>query len=66
MKWINKGEIEKFVEHVRSKIGKESSSAKSPEKDIPSQIQKLSDLKEQGILTDEEFEKKKTELLSRL
>ena len=34
--------------------------------DIPSQIKKLSDLKDQGILTEEEFNTKKTDLLSKM
>lgn len=34
--------------------------------DITTQIQKLSDLKDKGILTDEEFSIKKAELLSRI
>jgi hypothetical protein len=34
--------------------------------DIPAQIKKLSDLKDSGILTDEEFETKKKELLDRM
>jgi hypothetical protein len=34
--------------------------------DIPEQIKKLADLKEQGILTEDEFQKKKDELLSRI
>jgi hypothetical protein len=34
--------------------------------DIPEQIRKLGELKEQGLLTDEEFAAKKTELLARL
>lgn len=34
--------------------------------DIPEQIKKLSELKEQGILSQEEFDTKKTELLSRI
>ena len=34
--------------------------------DIPEQIKKLAELKEEGILTEEEFQTKKTELLSRL
>jgi len=33
---------------------------------ITHQIRKLAELREQGILTDEEFTTKKTELLSRL
>ena len=34
--------------------------------DIPSQIKKLADLQEAGILTEEEFKSKKTELLSKM
>ena len=34
--------------------------------DIPDQIKKLSELKESGIITEEEFNNKKTELLSKL
>ena len=34
--------------------------------DIPDQIRKLTELRDQGILTEEEFEPKKTELLDRL
>mgnify|MGYP001156477236 CR=1 FL=1 len=66
MKWINDGEIKKFVEYVRSEIGKESSSNNSKEESIPDQIEKLSKLKDQGILTEDEFQAKKEDLLSRL
>ncbi|MEY8001617.1 SHOCT domain-containing protein [Clostridium sp. Mt-5] len=34
--------------------------------DIPEQIKKLADLKTQGILTEEEFNKKKSELLAKM
>ena len=34
--------------------------------DIPTQIKKLADLKSQGILTEEEFNKKKAELLAKM
>jgi len=34
--------------------------------DIPAQIQQLAGLRDQGLLTPEEFEAKKVELLSRL
>jgi hypothetical protein len=66
MKWINDGEIKKFVEHVRSEIGKESSSSNSKAENIPDQIEKLSKLKDQGILTEDEFQAKKEDLLSRM
>lgn len=38
----------------------------SSENDIPTQIKKLAELKDQGILTPDEFEQKKKELLARL
>jgi hypothetical protein len=34
--------------------------------DIPGQVQKLSALKDQGILTEQEFQQKKQELLSKM
>lgn len=34
--------------------------------DIPAQIKQLAELRDAGVLTDEEFEKKKAELLARL
>ena len=34
--------------------------------DIPEQIKKLSDLKDQGILTEEEFQSKKKDLLDKM
>lgn len=40
--------------------------AASNENDIPSQIKKLAELKESGILTEEEFNAKKTELLAKM
>jgi len=39
---------------------------KSAAEDIPGQIKKLAELMEQGILTQEEFENKKADLLSRM
>lgn len=47
---------------------KKSESEKSTDQsaDIPEQIEKLSDLKNKGIISEEEFQAKKTELLSRL
>lgn len=61
MKWINKGNISQFTEYVNSNIGKTHSTQtiQSNELDIPAQIKKLSDLKNQGILTEAEFEDKK-------
>ena len=46
--------------------GEETQGGTSQGDDVLSQIEKLSKLKESGILTEEEFEKKKTELLAKL
>lgn len=67
MKWINKGEFDKFVSTVEEKMGKGGgASPAAPADDIPAQIQKLASLREQGVLTDAEFDAKKAELLSRM
>ena len=68
MKWIKEGEFDKFVNHLRQRIDKKDVSEKqsSSQLDIPEQIKKLSELKDQGILSDEEFELKKKELLAKL
>ena len=39
---------------------------REPAKDIPAEIEKLADLKDKGIITDEEFQQKKQELLERI
>jgi len=54
----NKGNSPELVQNI-------STESKS-EDDIPDKIKKLSDLKEQGILTEQEFDKKKQELLDRM
>ena len=38
----------------------------SGQEDVTQKLEKLADLKKQGILTDEEFQKMKTELLAKL
>ena len=58
---IQVGDVQKFVEYVRSKIEDTTERHAPPEPtlDIPDQIRKLAELKDQGILTEEEFESKK-------
>jgi len=68
LKWIKEGDFQKFVSEVKNKIGKKEE-IKVPSEvvvDIPAQIKKLSELKDQGILSEEEFETKKKELLAKL
>ena len=65
---IQVGDVQKFVEYVRSKIEDTTERHAPPEPtlDIPDQIRKLAELKDQGILTEEEFESKKKELLAKM
>lgn len=65
MKWIRTGDVQQFIEYVRSKIEK-TTQEDTPTVDIPDQIRKLAELKNQGILTEKEFESKKKELLAKL
>ena len=67
MKWINKGDVDEFTNYVNSNLGKKDSGSNSQQTDdIPSKIKKLSELRDQGILTDDEFNQKKSELLSKM
>ncbi|MEX1997644.1 MAG: PH domain-containing protein, partial [Candidatus Andersenbacteria bacterium] len=66
MKWINDGDIQKFIQHVRAHIGKKGGSSAPAAPDIAEQIKKLSELKDKGILSEAEFTTKKTELLAKM
>lgn len=74
MKWINDGDISKFTEYVNSKIGhSESNNIQANQNendilklDIPRLIQKLTELKDKGILSEDEFNSKKGELLAKI
>ena len=59
------GSIKDFIDYVNSNSG-QSNNIQIVQDDIPSQIKKLSDLRDQGILTDDEFSVKKAELLSKM
>ncbi|NOZ67970.1 MAG: hypothetical protein GXP46_01675 [Deferribacteres bacterium] len=68
MKWISEGNVHAFVNYVKENIGKKHSTPIEANSniDIPEQIKKLAELKEQGILTEQEFQEKKKDLLSKL
>ncbi len=69
MKWIQKGDVADFITYVKSRMGKSSSiqhSDSSDVQDIPAQIAKLAQLLDSGILSQEEFQDKKSELLARM
>ncbi|WP_419882755.1 PH domain-containing protein [Peribacillus sp. B-H-3] len=65
MKWINKGDLESFISEVRNQITGNASNAAptSTNIDEADQIKKLAELRDQGILTEEEFSAKKKQLL---
>lgn len=67
MKWINDGDIEGFLQYVRKRTGKKSESTKtenSNAKSVVDQLKELAELKEQGILTEEEFQQQKQKILN--
>ena len=67
IKWIQSGEPNKLVAYVRENMGEETPVRPDPaSEDILAQIQKLAALKDQGILTEDEFTAKKTELLAKM
>lgn len=57
--------VKPFVEAANRAI-EEYKNANNQSNDIPSQIMKLSQLKDQGILTEDEFLNKKKELLAKM
>lgn len=61
--------FEKFTELIKTRIGSTASaetSAATSADDVFDQLRKLGDLRDAGIVTTEEFEAKKAELLARL
>lgn len=60
------GDDDKFVKFISSQIGNSGQTTIIKEIDIPAQIKKLADLKEQGILSEQEFNIKKVELLDKM
>jgi Bacterial PH domain/Short C-terminal domain len=74
VKNVNKDDGKEMTDHVRHRLSAPKSAAvpKAVEQtaaggaDIPDQIRKLGELRDAGVLTAEEFEGKKAELLSRM
>jgi hypothetical protein len=66
MKWIRLGQVQELVDHVKAAVGRKEQAAGPAEADIPDQIRKLAELKGDGMLTEEEFQAKKSELLSKI
>jgi hypothetical protein len=67
---IPKGDGDIAAQNIRDLVAtmkaQPSIAVAAPQTDISDQIEKLGKLKEKGLITDEEFERKKNELLKRL
>jgi hypothetical protein len=63
---VDKKEAKKFKELVEAKIQEKKLVPSVQVVSIADEIKKFSDLKNQGILTEEEFNSKKTELLAKI
>jgi hypothetical protein len=65
---VEKASARKFAEFVRDKLSqpKESQTQVAPQTDILGQLEKLAKLKENGILSEEEFAEQKKKLLEKL
>lgn len=72
VKWIKDGDgLAKLVEHIRGRMGKPASPTPLATTDPPAvnpmeQLRQLGELRDAGVLTPEEFEAKKAELLNRI
>jgi hypothetical protein len=66
LKWITQGDVPHFVNYVKSRMDKKTTEQPQETVDIAEQIRKLAELRDKGIVTEEEFQSKKTEMLSRL
>lgn len=70
MKWIKASEeLANFVRQVQTRAGQPTAATAPPaggSTSIPEQIKALADLHAAGVLTDQEFEAKKADLLNRM
>jgi hypothetical protein len=72
---VNKADGKEMTDHVRHRLSApkpstatsgDQSAVASTAMDIPDQIRKLGELRDSGMVTPEEFEAKKAELLGRM
>ena len=57
---------QKQIDELKQQQQQSKPQQSSSQEDITQKLEKLADLKKQGILSDEEFQKMKTELLAKL
>ena len=65
MKWINSGDVDSFVEFVKGKMNapRQNTPNQQHEKSPIEEVKELKELLDMGIITSEEFEFKKKQLL---
>lgn len=67
MKWINHGDIQGFIAHVKGSIGKSSAkgqvAATQETASAADEIKRFAELRDSGVITEEEFDAKKKQLL---
>ena len=61
-----KADQQREIDQLKQQQQQSKPQQSSGQEDVTQKLQKLADLKKQGILTDEEFQKMKTELLAKL
>lgn len=61
MKWINVGEVQKFINYVKESVGKKRETAAHI--DSTEELRKYKSLLDEGIITEEEFDAKKKQIL---
>jgi Bacterial PH domain/Short C-terminal domain len=67
MKWIKRADATKFVETVKARLGKQAASqppATEAQKDVIAEIRRLASLRDEGLLTEQEFQEQKARLLN--
>jgi hypothetical protein len=57
---------QKEIDQLKASQAAQAQPAQAPQEDITQKLQKLADLHKQGILSDEEYQKTKTDLLAKL
>jgi hypothetical protein len=67
MKWINQGDIPGFINHVKATIGKSPAktraAATQKSSSVADEIRRFAELRDSGVITEEEFDAKKKQLL---
>lgn len=67
MKWINAGDVDQFISIAQDKISKKgSNSSESSIPNVSDKIKQLASLRDDGVITEEEFTEKKKQLLDLL